>query len=118
MAEYGISKLICSFLFSFFVLLSMLVSLDEPLNDPAFKALAESLMIKHKVQIGMFVFAAVAIISNVAKQWVKRDLMVIQLEREKERLRSEKLDNDLKELELEEKKNRHLNNSDADSDWV
>ena len=114
MAEYGIGKLIGSALFSFFILLSMMTSLDEPLNDPAFKDLSESLMVKYKVQIGMFVISAIAIVANVAKQWVKRDLMMIQLELEKERLRSERLDNDLKEIELKEK-NRHQNNTSADS---
>jgi hypothetical protein len=115
MAEYGIGKLIGSALFSFFIFLSMLTSLDEPLNDPAFRDLSESLMVKYKVQIGMFVISAIAITVNVAKQWVKRDLMVIQLELEKERLRSDRLDNDLKELDIKIK-NRHLNNTGADSD--
>jgi hypothetical protein len=115
MAEYGIGKLIGSALFSFFIFLSMLTSLDEPLNDPAFRDLSESLMVKYKVQIGMFVISAIAITVNVAKQWVKRDLMMIQLEREKERLRSDRLDNDLKELDIKIK-NRHLNNTGADSD--
>jgi cell division protein FtsL len=104
MAEYGLSKLIGSALFSFFLLLSMLTSMEEPLNDPAFKAFTESLMVKYKVQIGMFVISAIAIAVNVAKQWVKRDLMVIQLELEKEKLRTEKLNNDLKELDIEQKK--------------
>jgi hypothetical protein len=61
-------------------------------------------MVKYKVQIGMFVISAIAIAVNVAKQWVKRDLMVIQLELEKEKLRTEKLNNDLKELDIEQKK--------------
>jgi cell division protein FtsL len=78
--------------------------MEEPLNDPAFKAFTESLMVKYKVQIGMFVISAIAIAVNVAKQWVKRDLMVIQLELEKEKLRTEKLNNDLKELDIEQKK--------------
>jgi len=115
MAEYGIGKLIGSALFSFFLLLSMMTSLDEPLNDPAFKAFTESLMVKYKVQIGMFVISAIAITVNVAKQWVKRDLMIVQLELEKEKLRSERLNNDLKEIEIKEK-NRHLNDTGADSD--
>jgi hypothetical protein len=115
MAEYGIGKLIGSALFSFFIFLSMLTSLDEPLNDPAFRELSESLMIKYKVQIGMFIFAAIAIIANVARQWAKRDLMLVEIEREKEKLRSQRLDNDLKELDIKIK-NRHLNDTDADSD--
>lgn len=113
MAEYGIGKLIGSALFSFFILLSMMTSLDEPLNDPAFKDFSESLMVKYKVQIGMFVISAIAVIANVAKKWVKRDLMMIQLELEKERLRSERLNNDLKELELKQK-NQHQNDISAD----
>jgi hypothetical protein len=115
MAEFGIGKLIGSFLFSFFIFISMLTSLDEPLNDPAFRELSESLMIKYKVQIGMFVFAAVAIFSNIFRQLAKRDLLIVQLELEKEKLRSEKLNNDLKELDIKIK-NRHLNDTDADSD--
>ena len=115
MAEYGIGKLIGIVLFQFFIFLSFLTSLDQPLNDPIFKEMTESLMIKYKTEIGIFIISAVAIIAGVAKQWVKRDLMMVQLERQRERLRSEKLDNDLKELEIK-LKNRHLNDTGADSD--
>lgn len=117
MAELGLSKLVGIIFFQFFLFLGMMTSLSEPLNDPAFKALSESLLIKYKVQIGLFIISAITIFINAAKQWVKRDLMKIQLELEKEKLRSERLDNDLKELDIKEK-NRHLNNTGADSDNV
>ena len=113
MAEFGIGKLIGVVLFYGLLGLSLLASALDPLTDPVFQ---EHIMIKYKSEIALFVISAFAIAAGAAKQWMKREVLYIQMELEKERLRSERLDNDIKEFRINKEKNQHLNDTSTDSD--
>lgn len=116
MAEFGIGKLIGVVLFFFFSVIGLISSILEPLNDPTVQFYTENVLLKYKAQIALFVVYALAILAGAMKQWVKRELLYIQLQKEKEQLRSDKLDNDLKEFELHKKKNPTSNDTKSDSD--
>jgi uncharacterized membrane-anchored protein YhcB (DUF1043 family) len=72
-------------------------------DDEAFKLVAESIAIRHKVQIFLFVGSSIGIVFYILNKLTQRDLAKIQLELEKEKLRSERLLNELRELEIKEK---------------
>jgi hypothetical protein len=103
MAEFGLGKLFGSILFKFTLSLLFLFSLIDPADDEAFKLVAESIAIRHKVQIFLFVGSSIGIVFYILNKLTQRDLAKIQLELEKEKLRSERLLNELRELEIKEK---------------
>ena len=103
MAEFGLGKLFGSIIFKLTLSLLFFLSLIDPGNEEAFKLLAESIAIKHKIQIFFFVSGAVTFIFFIMHKLMQRDLVKTQLELEKEKLRTEKLLNDLRELEIKEK---------------
>lgn len=103
MAEFGLSKLLGSIFFKLTLSLVFILSLFEPGNEEAFKLVANSIALKYKIQIFFFVTSGVVIIFLILQKITKRELDMVQLELEKEKLRTEKLLNDLRELEIKEK---------------
>ena len=103
MAELGLGKLFGSLFFKFTLSLLFLLSLIEPGSEEAFKYLAESIALRHKIQIFFFIGSAVGLIFYIMNKLTQRDKANIELELEKEKLRSERLLNELRELEIKEK---------------
>ncbi len=103
MAEFGLSKLLGSIFFKASLSLLFFLSFIDPGNEEAFRLMAESIPIKHKMQIFFFVTGAVAFIFYMMNKITQRDLIKTQLELEKEKLRTERLLNELRELEIKEK---------------
>ena len=100
MAEFGLGKLFGSIFFKLTLSLLFVLSILEPGNEEAFKFLAESIALKHKIQIFFFIGSSIGLIFYILNKITQRDLAKTQLELEKEKLRSEKLLNELRELEI------------------
>lgn len=104
MAEFGLGKLFGSIIFKLTLSLLFFLSLIEPGNEEAFRLVAESIALRHKIQIFFFVGSSIGVVFYILNKLTQRDLAKTQLDLEKEKLRSEKLLNDLRELEIEQKK--------------
>lgn len=104
MAEFGLGKLFGSILFKITLSLLFILSWIEPGDEEAFRLVAESIAVRHKIQIFFFVLSSTTAVFFLMHKIMQRDLAKTQLELEKEKLRSEKLLNELRELEIEQKK--------------
>lgn len=103
MAEFGLGKLIGSILFKISISLIFILSRIEPGDEEAFKLVAESIAVRHKVQIFFFIGSAIGLMFYIMNKISQRDKIILEIEIEKEKLRTERLLNDLRELEIKEK---------------
>lgn len=103
MAEFGLGKLFGSILFKITLSLLFILSWIGPGDEEAFRLLANSIAIKNKIQVFLFISSTISVIFYILNKITQRNLAKTQLELEKEKLRSEKLLNDLRELEIKEK---------------
>ena len=104
MAEFGLGKLFGSLIFKFTLSLLFILSLLEPGDEEAFRLISESIALRHKIQIFFFIGSAIGLIFYIMNKISQRDKVKVELELEKEKLRSERLLNELRELEIKQKK--------------
>lgn len=104
MAEFGLGKLFGSILFKITLSLLFILSWIGPGDEEVFRLLANSIAIKNKIQVFLFICSTISVIFYILNKITQRNLAKTQLELEKEKLRSEKLLNDLRELEIQQKK--------------